>query len=455
MRILNQRDTLRLTKILEKDDSFENRLKSHILILFDKYFTFDSIQKAYNVEHVYVSYIIQYYLYFGLNQLLELDFLNIQKKVNEETFRREQEKLNRKNAKFSLFSIILWPLISAISFLFYISDMIGYLIALIISLFTFLKRSNYSKKNTAIIEKGASNNYIIQINEINLSADNPNVEKLVLNDKEEVISLVETLIKSNKEFDLGNSNANKLFDKAQRVNKDDSIDSKEKDQKIKFYAFLVVAILLYGTTFKGGISSITIMGVSVVIAIRACMPVDGEVLNTLPKGNANSPVVEKIDSAYVDSMAIFSQIDSNRVLEEKVVNNINEYAVLVPNWFYPDLECVLLSSIGKKQRQFINEIDFVDHESQPYFIDYSDEKYYIHVVAYKDIREAAFQMHHINQKSQFKSSILEVSTNRGLLYFVVIGKFDGKDGSKMAELINLWENECFSTGVQIGCYYNG
>ena len=245
--------------------------------------------------------------------------------------------------------------------------------------------------------------------------------------------------------------ANKLFQKAQELSKDLTLAEDFKKRQIRWYAVLIVSVLLYSSTFKGGISSISILGVSIVIVFRSCLPSHNtDVTDTLTLRDDTTNVKKQNKDNYYSNVTIS---DSN---SRKAIYEAKDYASVAQILFEPDNKCILLSALGTAQRQFINHIDSVDHMLEPYFINSNDQFYYIHVVAYFDIKEAAFQMHHINLKTGFKAEILEIINDRGdLLYAVVIGKFRGDEAIRMAELIEKWKSKCFSSEVEIGCYYNG
>jgi hypothetical protein len=64
-------------------------------------------------------------------------------------------------------------------------------------------------------------------------------------------------------------------------------------------------------------------------------------------------------------------------------------------------------------------------------------------------------MHYINENTDFKAKVLQTTTNKGLLYAVIIGKFTGDDVSTMCELVSEWKSKCLSNEAEIGCFYNG
>lgn len=456
-----------LSSILEKNKVYENRIRAHTLLMLDRDISLDSIKRAYKISSNYVYYISKYYSFFGLNELWDLPYEKIKRDVENEEYRIEQEKLKLLKQNTSCLGVLAKFALAFISF-FLFKRTLNYLIATFKAWVTPKLKSNKRVENYAKFESGTSGNVLIQIaqvdvNNLNVNSDEVG-EKLVVDSKDEAVEIIKELIKSGKSFDLGNKNANKLFNQAQAINDDKKLSSPDKNYKIHYYAVLIAAILLYGSTFKSGVSSVSIFGITLIIAIRACMPGSGDVKNTLSSDN-ESPNQEEVmltdtsnefnnDTLVTIQEDTLSQIISKPELPLPITD-IKEYNLTVPEWFYPDLECMLLSSMGKEQRQFIRDLDYVDHESQDYYIDTYDDKYYIHVVAYSDIREAAFQMHHVNKKTQFKAAILETITSKGILYAVVIGEFEGDEASDMAELIKEWEIKCFSNSVKIGCHYNG
>jgi len=464
---INHEDIDILSSILEKNKVYENRIRAHTLLMLDRDISVDSIKRAYKISSTYVYYISRYYSFFGLNELWDSPYAKIKRDVENEEYRIEQEKLKLLKDNTSCLGVAAKFALAFISF-FLFKRTLNYAIATFKAWITPKLKPNKTVENYAKFESGTSGNVLVQIAQVDINNLNVNSdevgEKLVVDGKDEAVEIIEQLIKSDESFDLGNKNANKLFNQAQAINKDPELSAQDKNYKIHYYAVLIAAILLYGSTFKSGVSSVSIFGITLIIAIRACMPDSGDVKNTLSSNN-ESPNQEEVilpdtsNKVNKDTLATITKDTLSQIVSKPEVplpiTDIKEYNLTVPEWFYPDLECMLLSSMGKDQRQFMRNLDYVDHESQDYYIDTYDDKYYIHVVAYSDIREAAFQMHHINKRTQFEAAILETITNKGILYAVVIGEFEGKEASDMAELIKMWEINCFSNDVKIGCFFNG
>lgn len=466
---INHEDIDILSSILEENKVYENRIRAHTLLMMDRDISIDSIKRAYKISSTYVYYISKYYSFFGLNELWDLPYEKIRRDVEHEKYRIEQEKLKLIKQNTSCLGILFKSPLAFISFFFFFKRILQYAIATFKAWITPKLKTNKPVENYAKIERGASDNVLIQIAQIDIKNFNVNSdevsEKLVVDSEEEVVEIIEELIKSDEGFDLGNKNANKLFNHAQVINNNPKLSTQDKNYKIRYYALLIVAILLYSSTFKSGISAVSIFGIiTFTVAIKTCIPSSDNITNTLSSeiekpnqevvmppdtnNNVNNDTLDITDKNTIDKITEKPQVPSP-------ITDIKEYELTIPEWFYPDLECALLSAIGKKQRQFIRKLDYVDHESQDYYIDTYDDKYYIHVVAYSDIREAAFQMYHINKKTKFDAAILETITGKGILYAVVIGEFEGDEASNLAELIKMWEINCFSNDVKIGCYFNG
>lgn len=453
MKILNEQDYKELVRIFESNEDYDQRVKAHIPVLYEKYIGVDQIMKIYNINKETIYVLLDYIKFFGLKDYFKYGLNDLSKRVVDEEYRQEQVRLKKSR---SLFYYLFYPLRLIFGFLTNLSKMATVLIAYLMSFFLPNRRNGGTNdvNNTAIIQKGSSFNYIVQIGTLNVMGEEIK-EYLVTNSKNELTEKVEEFIKTEKKFELGNKQANKLFDKAQRDYSDKSIPKDIRDSKVRFYAILIIGVLLYSTTFKGGISSISILGVAIAVSIRAYMPnpnVTTDTLIPLPPSSSqvdsSGRAVDEVD--FVDSIEISDQ--GNKAI---VIDNVQEYKRAVPEWYDYDANCLALSAMGPLQRKFITKYDRVDHYNENYYIDQYDDMYYLCVVSYKDIREAAFQMHFINDNTEFTSMVLESLTNQGTLYAVVIGKFRGNEISETCALIDKWNKKCITGNAEIGYIYNG
>ncbi|MFK7907942.1 MAG: hypothetical protein AB8B69_22615, partial [Chitinophagales bacterium] len=412
---------------------------------YDKGFSVYHISKILDISQKIVSDWITYIDFFGVENYLRLTLKEIRKHNTSAFYKLEKnKKKDQKKGFFGFFSFFFQSSKNLIfnfknTFLAFLIGVWGYLILF----FSKSKPSSVPKTNTAKFEKGASGNYIAQINELNV-----NIEHLVTNYEEKLVEKVVELIKSDKDYDLEKKVANYLFEKGKEIKKDKTLDKNQKNQKIYYFATLIIIYILYTKSFEAGIFTLSILGLTIVISFKAWLPIE-------PVENKFTP-----DSNIIQSNSIEEQKDSileiTKIPNSKVeIYNYDLYESLIPNFFDEDNNCFSLSAVGEIQKRFIFEYDKISHKENPYFIDEFDNKYYIHVVAYNSVQEAAFQMHYINNYTSFQSKILKVSKRDKPLYAVVIGAYRGDEIKQICKIIEDWETKCLSQTIEIGCYFNG
>lgn len=439
-----------LRSIVRSKDDFEKRVIAHIPILHGEGISVYRIGRIYELEQNSIYIYLRYIQLFGLDGYFDHDILRMSALIEEEEYRREKILLSLKS-KPGLFYYLSLPIVRLFSFIGRLSEMFTVMVAYIAALLEKKRDSELKIDNNIHIEKGATNNYILQVGTLNVTSKEVETDHLVTESKEELIEKVEELIKTNKKYDLGNDKANALFDAAQEINANPDIPQKEKNNRINGYAILIVGILIYSTTFKGGVSTISIFGVVIAVSIRSCTLFGPDVpLDTFVP---NNPVLDTVvaieESPKVEEDTVQSEFDIEPVY------TVEEYQQKVPEWYELDDKCFALSAIGRRQRRFIDEYDFVEHYLEDYFIDEPDNLYYFHVVAYADIRQAAFQMNFINDRTDYNSKILESKSNNGTLYAVVIGKFKGDEIIKACQLVDSWSIDCITGENDAGYLYNG
>lgn len=458
MRILIDEDASFLQDVFENNTDYDKRTRSHIALLFNQNFGIGTISHIYNTRYEHVNYLIYFIVYFGIKDYLSIDFSVLCERVNHENYRLEKEKIWLEKQR--AFYYLLWPFKTLYIFIKEAGSVFIAFLAYVISLFIKPKKLRGDKiTHNVSIGLGSSNNKIMQIGKLEININgmplNKIKESIVTDSTETLIDKVEEIINSEEFYTFGNKAADKLYTRSKEIHKNNQIPIDEKKSKIKLYASLIVSLLLYSSTFKGGVSTISFFGIVIAVSLKGCYNNSpGNLLNTLSfkPETSNSIQNNKIDTINNSYM----EIDTTLSGSIPHIYNYTDYKRHVWKYYEQDNNCFLLCAMGSIQKIFIEEIDQIEHSGQSYFITESDNLYYIHVVAYKKPSEAVFQMHYIRANTEFKDAkVLEVITEKGLLYAVVIGKFKGSDSSLMCELIDKWKSKCLSDQVDIGCYYNG
>lgn len=440
-----------LQNIVSSRQDFSKRILAHIPILYSKNISTRLIGNIYDLHEYNVLVYLRYFELLGLDGYFDHDVQTLRKLIEDEEYRREKKLLSLKD-KPGIFYYLFLPFKWLFSFFGHISTMLTVFLAYIVSLFESKRMEGKVTKNNIRIEKGASQNFILQVGTLNIENDKIEKEHLVTNSRKELIEKVEDLIKSNEEYDLGNKRANSLFDAAQRINSHPDISISEKRSRINSYAVFIVVILLYSTTFKGGVSTISLFGgVIIAVSVRSCSLFGTEVpITTLDPPD----LIPDSLAAQIDTLP--SKIEtspSSDVLDP--IYTVEKYKEKASDWYELDSKCFALSAMGEKQQNFINQYDFVDHTREDYLISVPDNMYYFHVVSYSDIRQAAFQMNFLNDKTDFTAQILKSNIGSETLYAVVIGKFRGDEISKTCQLVDSWAIECITGENDAGYLYNG
>lgn len=460
MRLIDQKTFNDFREIALKDPNPERRFRAHIAVLYQKGFSEDSIESVFERSKDVIFIYLQYLKYFGEVEYFGLSYEEIHKRVSDEYYRRELLKV-RQNKK-SILYYLTWPIHRIFYTLLNWSKILLALFAFPVSWIYGKRVKNKNQEeysNTAKFEKGASNNFLLQINklEINLETNKEEkfIEKLVIESEKELGEKIEEIIRSKKRITFNDNVVDSLIERGYQIFNSDKKSKADKNRDIQLIVLLVVAYLVYSSSIKGGLWTITVIGITIVVSFRSCIPNYNQSPNQTPANSLEDTTLiqsyePKTSSQEIDSLkAKISKDDSVQIFDYDVYN------LLVGDFFEEDNTCFALSAVGQRQKKFIQDYDHVNHFTKPYFISENDSKYYLHVVAYDDIREAVFQMHYLNKQNNFKSKILEVRRYNGVLYAVVIKEFEGNEIPIMCEYIDEWRNLCFSSEIELGIIYNG
>lgn len=452
MEKLSDQEYEKLRSIIFSGEELEVRLRAQVLVFYEKGFRLDQIKNIVEKSIEEIENLLNYVIFFGIDNYLRVSYEDLKFKVNEEVFRREKEKARQYQR--SIFYYIFWPITSIFYTLIYLKSFILAFIAWIyiriIRLFSSLQLPS-KNSNIATFEKGASHNYLIQINRLIVNEkdqkESIQVDKFVANSQWQLQDKIEEIIESGENITFNNPTVDSLIERGRKKDENGLFDK----TRAQFYAALIVSFLVYSSSFKGGVWTITVFGMAIMISVKTCAPSHSNLAlgNDLINSDTTA-VISSIPSQQIDS--IRNKIASNKDVE---IYDYNAYFKIIGDFYDHDHFCDALSAIGEKQNNFIYEYDKIDHKSQGYYVNVPDQKYYVHVVSYKDIRQAAFQMHYLNSKEIFESKILRVFINGSILYAVVIGAFNGTEIQEICELVEKWEVYCLNNEAEIGCYFNG
>jgi hypothetical protein len=455
MRIISESDYDFLRGFVISDPGREARIRANVGVLYEKGILQFQIQSILGESEETIYILLKYLEFFGIKGYLELPFEEIKARVNEEEFRREKEKLkNRRKGLFFYLSAFFYSLFNILNIL---SAFLIQIFVFPFRAFSANKASTQENKNIAKFERGAENNYLIQINQlvVNEGGKSEEVkEKYIAKSKSQLQRKIEELIEAEDPVVFSNPTVDYLMEQAKQVKNNQNLSPDIKKAKITFYVSLIIIYLVYSSSFKGGIWIASgVIAITFSINLRACFPDTGfNPASTFVSEPSSSNVMAQHDSVTAKTDSILKRIEED---QEVTVDDYGTYSGLVKNFHEPDNTCLALSAMGQKQRQFIYEFDHVDHQAMDYFIGEPDQMYYVHVVSYSDIREAVFQMHSINASKRFAAKVLEVSKGGNVLYAVVIGSFKGNQAQGICRLADAWALVCVSRDFEIGVYFNG
>lgn len=274
-------------KIVFSTDEVETRLRAQVVVLYEKEFSVNRISKVIEKPLDYIYNLLLFIDYFGIEDYLVVSYIDLEKQVNDEYFLREQRKarLKRKSCFFYLF----WPVTSIFYTIRHFNGILIAFFAWVSSLFSFYEQPSKTS-NIATFEKGASNNYLIQINHLTINengeSENIEIERVITNTQWQLQEKIKELIISEKEISFKDYTVDSLIAKGRKKDREGRLDRSQ----VHFYAGLIVAYLVYSSSFKGGVWSISFLGVVIAISFKSWLP-NNEVLSSIASDNATDPIV--------------------------------------------------------------------------------------------------------------------------------------------------------------------
>ena len=253
----------------------EKRVRAHIAYLFEIDFNLISIGSVFGKSTDQIYLYLQYLEFFGDKGYLDLSLNEIEKRVNDELYKRELEKSNKQK---SFFYYLFWPFRSIINTLIHFQDILWALLAYIASYFYKLRKDGKNKdekySNAATFNKGANQNFLLQINKLNVHVSNRGETlegKYVLN-KTELKEMIEKIILSEEKITFGDEVVDNLIKRGQEKIADEksNVYKESSREAVKYTVFLIIAYLVYSSSLKGGIFTASIIGISIAISFNGC-----------------------------------------------------------------------------------------------------------------------------------------------------------------------------------------
>lgn len=440
-----------LEEVYQEETKHEIRQRAHAILMRSKGFTRQDISIALNLKKWYVFFLIKAWFYFGIDGLLtdNVDLLWEEVKILETPLLKEEEE-NQFWEKFK--NIILSPF----KLIYFVVLRTIHLVIKIVSKFfiffgkidwkKYYTSSKYNAKNVLTIGRDSSNNIVFQINNFfttNEGKKKVSVEEIKASSLEETKEKFRDLLTRKGQNLISNSDVLSLIfalnDKIQKL--------ENEERRKRLFQFLITAAAFYiyfHTTVKSGVVLFTLLGSTIMIFnIRSCVSEKNIVEN-------EPPIIASIDSSFnknTDSLStIMASIDSNKIKKEPDT-------ILLPNYI-PKEDCSDLTEIATQQRSYIDQ-DTTPYSKKDFYIKEPDERIYLHVAAYQDIKTAGFQREYLLEQGYANCKIIEIPRKDDLtLYAVTIGDFVPNQVLDLCELKEQWDELCYSKNGKAKLKFN-
>lgn len=330
-----------------------------------------------------------------------------------------------------------WMLKKSLFLIFFIkkADLNKYLITL-----------GSSAKNIVTIGKNANGNIVFQINNIvNVNGDfvKEQVEEEILSTYMGAKNKFLEIFNSAKDYNSNREDIAVFIYLRDKLNK---IENKRKrDRYIYILATIAAIYFIHYSAIKAGFLIITITIPSMVCIFSGGGLVDPKLTqkDQLLKPN---PLIEYVKSDSTKLNESKPKVDSSILALTDKKTNINEF-------FIEDEECPALSVIGIEQKRFIDN-DLEHYFLKEYYISTPNDRYYLHVAAYWEIKEAAFQRKCLINNGYKKSKILKLTKNGKPLYAVTINDVPDHEILNFCQVKSDWDDQCYSEKYEAQLYHN-
>lgn len=305
-----------------------------------------------------------------------------------------------------------------------------------------INRLSPNIKNIIRIGRGGSGNIIIQItNNLprNGESHNEPFEIIIANTLKEAVA---------KFYDIFLNQANFVSDNrglAFFLAINEKIQSIEKIQRRKrLTSILATVATIYFLHYIAIKSGLVVVSVGIPF-LTLCLSLTN--LSSSEKGIISNSMfnLKRNDS-------IKRVLTNNTIKKLKNLDSINKTAIYNSgdtlnqnSLFMPDDSCSNLALIGLTQIRHIN--NSVESNDENYIIKVPDEKLYLRVAAYKNIKEAIFQRKYLVDNGYENSKILELNKDGKPLYAVTIADFSQNNILNLCDLKQEWDNVCSKTSV--------
>lgn len=416
----------------QEGESHRIRARAHAALLYDDEYEVGHIARILKLPTDYILLVTKGVHYFGIETILFENEEELRKRIKEIEF-----EIDKRQFEFRWFK----------SLRKFIANIGGFFVGLFVFVISFFGRifnsSSTNKvqsnvENKVTFEEGANNNFSFQFTTVVVDQEGNKkeiVEKEVTKNQQEIINLFTNVFESKRNFNTDDPTINYWLEKAKIAQ--GITDPLLRRKEFIFIAGMIAYYLVFHTTVKGGIWVIGLFGITIAISFRAC---DSDNI-------ISPPIVENKDSIPLVIPSELEDLDEN-VRDSMMLILRNSYDSLYRNYFEEEANCFMLTAITEKQKKFIKSFDVVDHENEEYFAASSDERVYLHVVSYEDIRYAAFQRLFLIEESGFpETKIFENHAGNKILYGVSIEDYEIEEIGEICNRLDDWTEYCFNGEV--------
>jgi hypothetical protein len=282
---------------------------------------------------------------------------------------------------------------------------------------------NHKIYNRLEFAKGSSGNNIFQFFYTSQFDGSTNEEKkvpLTISDtKEEWYKI----LNSGKEFVSSNIVVALTFAITEKVQK---VKSEEFRKRLLYLlAAFITYYFVFHVVIKAGLVLIPILGVTItIINFRGCFR-----------------------EPYNDNSKLSNSFDKKIVIESVPNQKVNEPVIPL---FLPEADCNYLSKLN---RNYVNQ-DVRKYYNEAYVVHIPDQRFYVHVAVYRDIKEAVFQRIFLIKMGFPNSRILEIFKGREPFYYVTIDDFESENILPIFTLKQLWDSACNKSDSKLQIFYN-
>lgn len=462
---LSKKEADQLIELYKNHKEYQIRHRAHIILLRNSGFTVPAIRNTLWLDENYISLYIKAWYYFRIEGLLSNETEDLLKRIREIESPEpieikpwidwgkllESIKMNVRRI-YSFSERIIFAFVT-------------FLLKAFLWIFTNLKGIDYKKfyspfnqsvsnKLNVNIDRDSNNNVVFQIvNVVNGQKESDLESKITSTLQETKMQFLE-IFQKEKDY-LSNSQTIALFlalnDQIQQIK-----DAEKRKRFLTILATSAAMFVFFNTAIKGGLVIITFLGISITLFnLNTCNSPN----NSLEK-NFITAQSDSLRQAQNRKKFVLDSLDKEEVLkkrldslarEQEIADSLSQIALIEE-----DDDCYYFAKNNNYVSRLIKE-DRKDYRLESYFVstDGYNDKFFIIVRVFDDIKEAAFQRKQIIDHGYNNSKIVEIMLNGKTKYALSIEEFSSTSYDEaITQLLN-WEESCNVDKYKPMIFHNG